>query len=181
MLFPTGEGRLLPLCRSSMERLQGLDLSMELSTLFSRLSKSNLQGNGNSKAGLGGRVFPPAAGFGGITASQDKAKRDQSKGKALQAHQIQVIPQHREGPFPPKQFQGSVSPTGGIMMGKESCGAGGTRRSPGKQDELHTGKEIPQQVHSGWEKPSKTMEFNHSQPCQGHQWPLSPSATCSGL
>lgn len=42
-LLPTGEGRLLPLCRSSIERLQGLDLSIEFSTLFSKLSKSNLK------------------------------------------------------------------------------------------------------------------------------------------
>lgn len=42
-LLPTGEGKLLPLCRSSIDRLQGLDLSMEFSTLFSKLSKSNLK------------------------------------------------------------------------------------------------------------------------------------------
>lgn len=42
-LLPTGEGKLLPLCRSSIERLQGLDLSIEFSTLFSKLSKSNLK------------------------------------------------------------------------------------------------------------------------------------------
>lgn len=52
MLLPTGEGKLLPRCRSSIDRLQGLDLSMEFSTLFSKLSKSKLQGNRNSKAGL---------------------------------------------------------------------------------------------------------------------------------
>lgn len=53
MLLPTGEGKLLPRCRSSIERLQGLDLSIELSTLFSKLSKSNLKGNRNS--GLDGK------------------------------------------------------------------------------------------------------------------------------
>lgn len=52
MLLPTGEGKLLPLCRSSIDRLQGLDLSIEFSTLFSKLSKSNLKRNRNSSAGL---------------------------------------------------------------------------------------------------------------------------------
>lgn len=42
-LLPTGEGRLLPLCRSSMDLLQGFDLSTELSTVLSTLSKSNLK------------------------------------------------------------------------------------------------------------------------------------------
>lgn len=42
-LLPTGEGRLLPLCRSSMDRLQGFDLSTELSTVLSTLSKSKLK------------------------------------------------------------------------------------------------------------------------------------------
>lgn len=51
MLLPTGEGKLPPLCRSSIDRLQGLDFSIEFSTLFSKLSKSNLTGNRKSNAG----------------------------------------------------------------------------------------------------------------------------------
>lgn len=50
MLLPTGEGKLLPRCRSSMDRLQGFDLSIEFSMLFSKLSKSNLKGNRHFKA-----------------------------------------------------------------------------------------------------------------------------------
>lgn len=42
-LFPAGEGRLLPLCRSSMDLLQGFDLSTELSIVLSTLSKSKLK------------------------------------------------------------------------------------------------------------------------------------------
>lgn len=42
-LLPTGEGRLLPLCRSSIDLLQGFDLSTELSTVLSTLSKSKLK------------------------------------------------------------------------------------------------------------------------------------------
>ena len=58
MLLPTGEGKLLPRCRSSIDRLQGLDLSIEFSTLFSKLSKSNLKGNRKSNAGLGRKDAP---------------------------------------------------------------------------------------------------------------------------
>lgn len=42
-LLPTGEGRLLPLCKSSMDLLQGLDFSTELSTVLSTFSKSKLK------------------------------------------------------------------------------------------------------------------------------------------
>lgn len=47
-LLPTGEGRLLPLCRSSMDLLQGFDLSTELSMVLSTLSKSNLKQKRNA-------------------------------------------------------------------------------------------------------------------------------------
>lgn len=47
-LLPTGEGRLLPLCRSSMDLLQGFDLSTELSTVLSTLSKSKLKQKRNA-------------------------------------------------------------------------------------------------------------------------------------
>lgn len=51
-LLPTGEGRLLPLCRSSMDLLQGLDLSTELSTVLSTLSKSKLKQKRNATEDL---------------------------------------------------------------------------------------------------------------------------------
>lgn len=51
-LLPTGDGRLLPLCRSSMDLLQGFDLSTELSTVFSTLSKSKLKQKKNATEGL---------------------------------------------------------------------------------------------------------------------------------
>ena len=51
-LLPTGEGRLLPLCRSSMDRLQGFDLSTELSTVLSTLSKSKLKQKRNATQDL---------------------------------------------------------------------------------------------------------------------------------
>jgi len=51
-LLPTGEGRLLPLCRSSMDLLQGFDLSTELSTVLSTLSKSKLKQKRNATEDL---------------------------------------------------------------------------------------------------------------------------------
>lgn len=51
-LLPTGEGRLLPLCRSSMDLLQGFDLSTELSTVLSTLSKSKLKQKRNATRDL---------------------------------------------------------------------------------------------------------------------------------
>lgn len=51
-LLPTGEGRLLPLCRSSMDLLQGFDLSTELSTVLSTLSKSKLKQKRNAAEAL---------------------------------------------------------------------------------------------------------------------------------
>lgn len=51
-LLPTGEGRLLPLCRSSMDRLQGFDLSTELSIVLSTLSKSKLKQKRNATQDL---------------------------------------------------------------------------------------------------------------------------------
>lgn len=47
-LLATGDGRLLPLCRSSMDLLQGFDLSTELSTVLSTLSKSKLKQEQNA-------------------------------------------------------------------------------------------------------------------------------------
>lgn len=92
-----------------------------------------------------------------------QSQTGQKPRQALQDHQLQLpstgkVPSHPNHPrvLRSQQVECWMETPNDVSMEKQSCGAGGTGKTPGKWDELHMGKEIPEaQLHSGLESPPR--------------------------